>query len=261
MSSARGREVLVAYDGGLCTLTINRPEKRNALTRAMLTMLEETIRRIAADESVRVLIVCGAGPAFCSGLDLGEMAAQRADGEAEMRPIEEVFAALDACPQPTIAAIQGDAVAGGCELGLHCDLRVAADTARFTMPVAKFGLAPPVNFTWKLIDAVGLARTKEMLFTGEPMGAHEALACNLVNRVVPAGRLGDTVEQLARRISANAPLAIRAIKAFVQRSLDFRHVIRRDDLDEFDRRIRQSADLEEGLAARRERRPPVFQGK
>jgi enoyl-CoA hydratase/carnithine racemase len=261
VSGATEREVLVDDDGGVCTLTINRPAKRNALTRAMLTTLEAAIRHIAAAENVRVLIVRGAGTAFCAGLDLQEMATQRAEGEAEMRPIEDVFAALDACPQPTIAAIQGDAVAGGCELGLHCDLRIAADTARFTMPVAKFGLAPPVNFTWKLVDAVGLARAKEMLFTGEPMAAEEALACNLVNRVVPASRLAETTEELARRIAANAPLAIRAIKAFVQRSLDFRHVIRRDDLDDLDRRIRQSADLEEGLAAKRERRPPVFQGK
>jgi enoyl-CoA hydratase/carnithine racemase len=261
VSAGTDGAILVAHDAGVCTVTIDRPEKRNALTRALLAELREAIEGVAADEGARVVIVRGTGPAFCSGLDLREMAAQRADGEAEMRPIELVFAALDACPQPTIAAIQGDAVAGGCELGLHCDLRVATDTARFTMPVAKFGLAPPVNFTWKLVDAIGLARAKEMLFTGEPIGAAEALAAGLVNRVVPAARLASTTDELARRIAVNAPLAIHAIKAFVQRSLDFRRVIRRDDLDELDRRVRQSADLEEGLAAKRERRAPVFRGR
>jgi enoyl-CoA hydratase/carnithine racemase len=166
---------------------------------------------------------------------------------------------LEACPQPTIAAMQGDAVAGGCELGLHCDLRIAADDARFTMPVATFGLAPPVDFTWKLIDAIGLAKAKEMLYTGEPINAQVALTFGLVNTVVPAATLAQEVDSLARRIARNGPLAVRAVKAFAHASL--RRDQPRAELDALDRRVRMSADLKEGLAARSERRTPVFRGE
>jgi enoyl-CoA hydratase/carnithine racemase len=255
----RCSEILLGVDEHVCTITLNRPHKRNALTLAMLDALHEVIVRVAADATLRVLVVEGTGPAFCSGLDLREMAAQRAEGEAQMKPIERVLEALEACPQPTIAAMQGDAVAGGCELGLHCDLRVAADDARFTMPVTTFGLAPPVDFTWKLIDAIGLAKAKEMLFTGDAIRADEALVAGMVNRVVPAATLDLEVQALARRIARNGPLAVRAVKAFAQRSK--RRDLPREDLDDLDRRVRSSADLQEGLAARFERRSPVFRGE
>jgi enoyl-CoA hydratase/carnithine racemase len=253
-------EILVEVDADyICTITLDRPQKRNALTVAMLDALHDVLACVAADETIRVLVVEGNGPAFCSGLDLREMQAQRAEGEAQMRPIERVLEVLEACPQPTIAAMQGDAVAGGCELGLHCDLRVAADDARFTMPVTTFGLAPPVDFTWKLIDAVGLAKAKEMLFTGEPIGAHEALTQGMVNRVVAAATLDVEVRSLALRIARNGPLAVRAVKAFAQRSK--RRDMPRQDLDELDRLVRMSDDLKEGLAARFEKRTPTFRGK
>jgi len=250
--------ILVATADHIATITLNRPEKRNALTVAMLDTLHDVLVEVAADAAVRVVIVEGNGSSFCSGLDLGEMAAQREEGEAQMKPIERVLERLEACPVPTIAAMQGDAVAGGVELGLHCDLRVAADSARFTMPVATFGLAPPVDFTWKLIDAIGLPKAKEMLYTGEPIGAHEALAFHLVNRVVPPRTLALEVQSLAHRIARNAPLAVRTVKAFAQRSL--RRDLPREDLDAMDRHVRMSEYLKEGLAARAERRNPIFRG-
>ncbi len=251
--------VLVATADHICTITLNRPDKRNALTVAMLDTLHELLGEVATERDVRVIIVEGNGPSFCSGLDLREMTAQREEGEAQMKPIERVLERLEACPVPTIAAMQGDAVAGGVELGLHCDLRVAADSARFTMPVTTFGLAPPVDFTWKLIDAIGLPKAKEMLYTGEPIGATEALAFHLVNRVVPAATLAVEVQSLAQRIARNAPLAVRTVKAFAQRSL--RRDLPRAELDAMDRRVRMSEDLKEGLVARAERRTPVFRGE
>jgi len=256
---AERTEVLVAVADHICTITLNRPEKRNALTVAMLDILHDVLTELATRTDVRVIVVEGNGPAFCSGLDLREMAAQRDAGEAQMRPIERMLERLEACPQPTIAAMQGDAVAGGCELGLHCDLRVAADTARFTMPVTTFGLAPPVDFTWKLVDAIGLAKAKEMLFTGEPIDAREALRFGLVNIVVPSYTLPQAVDSLARRIARNAPLAVRAVKIFAQQSV--RRDLPRNELDALDRRVRMSADLKEGLAARLERRAPAFRGE
>ena len=157
--------------------------------------------------------------------------------------------------------MHGDAIAGGCELALHCDLRIAADTARFAMPLARIGLAVPVTLTWKLVEVIGAPATRELLFTGEPVGAEAALALGLVNRVVAAADLDGAVTALARQIAHNAPLAIRAMKAFVQRAADERRSWQRDDLETLARRVRESSDIREGLAAQRERRAPLFKGE
>src|SRR5689334_23852748 len=177
----------------VCTITLDRPEKRNALTTAMIEEFHAAVGAAAARGDVRVIVVDGAGPAFCAGLDLRELAAQRESGRVETHTLEEALEGLERCPQPTIAAVQGDAVAGGCELALHCDLRVAADSARFAMPLARIGIAVPVALTWKLVDTIGAAATKELLFTGDPAGAETALSLGLVNRVVAAADLDRAV--------------------------------------------------------------------
>jgi enoyl-CoA hydratase/carnithine racemase len=253
--------LLTGIDDQVCTLTLNRPDKRNALNTAMIEALQAALEDIARRDDVRVVVVRGAGAAFCAGLDLRELAQQREAGEVETRRFEQALETLERCPQPTIAAVHGDAIAGGCELALHCDLRVAADSARFTMPLARIGLAVPVALTWKLVDTIGAAATNELLFTGEPVGTDRALALGLVNRVVPAGDLERSVAALARQIAHNAPLSIRAMKAFVQRATDAQGARRRDDLEELFRQVRSSADAREGLAAQRERRAPTFRGK
>ena len=245
----------------VCTVTLDRPEKRNALTTAMIEEFHAAVDAAAARADVRVIVVDGTGPAFCAGLDLRELAAQRERGRVETHSLQDALELLERCPQATIAAVQGDAVAGGCELALHCDLRVAADDARFAMPLARIGIAVPVMLTWKLVETIGAAATKELLFTGEPVGAEAALALGLVNRVVPAADLGRAAAELARQIGHNAPLSIRAMKAFVQRASEERRRYRRDDLEELFHRVQASADAREGLAAQRERRPPVFRGE
>jgi enoyl-CoA hydratase/carnithine racemase len=250
-------ELLTQTDGSRCTITLNRPEKRNALTAEMLTQLGADLTRIASDPAVRVIVVRGEGLSFCAGLDLGELSAGEAAG---LEPLEALLEQLERMPQPTIAAVQGDAVAGGCELALHCDLRVAAENARFSMPLARIGLAVPITLTWKLVDTIGFGKTKEILFTGEAIDAHAALGLGMVNRVVPASDLAGAVAALAEQIAQNAPLAVRAMKAFVQRALSHRLEIPRADLEALARGVRSSADMREGLAARRERRRPVFRG-
>lgn len=254
-------DVLVSCTDHICTVTLNRPQKRNALNAAVIRHLRETFRRVAADPDVRVLIVRANGSAFCAGMDLREMAAQREAGEADLGGLEKVLEDLEACPQPTIAAVQGDAVAGGCELALHCDLRVAADTARFSMPLARIGLAVPVTLTWKLVDTIGAAKTNELLFTGEAIAAETACTLGLVNRVVPADELDSAVASLTKQIVRNAPLSVRTMKAFVQRATSLHRSLQRDDLEEMHRRVRSSRDLQEGLAAQRERRAPKFLGE
>jgi len=243
------------------TITLDRAEKRNALTGAMIETFHAAVTDLAARDDVRVVVVAGAGQAFCAGLDLRELAAQREAGRVETHSLQDALEALEACPQPTIAAVQGDAIAGGCELALHCDLRVAADTARFAMPLARIGIAVPVTLTWKLVDTIGAAATKELLYTGEAVGSEAALALGLVNRVVAAADLDLSVRDLARQIAHNAPLSVRAMKAFVQRVSEERRRYRRDDLEELFQRVQASADAREGLAAQRERRPPSFRGR
>src|SRR5436305_6450668 len=203
----------------VCTILLNRPEKRNALTGEMIDAFHAAVRDAAGRRDVRVVVVAAAGQTFCAGLDLRELAAQREAGKVETHTLEEALEALERCPQPTIAAVQGDAVAGGCELALHCDLRVAADTARFAMLHARIGIAVPVALTWKLVDTIGPAATKEMLFTGEPVGAEAALALGLVSRVAPAADLDRAVDGLARQIAHNAPLSVRAMKTFVHAAI------------------------------------------
>jgi len=245
----------------VCTILLNRPEKRNALNGEMIDAFQAAVRDAAGRRDVRVVVVAAAGQTFFAGLDLRELAAQRESGRVETHTLEEALEALERCPHPTIAAVQGDAVAGGCELALHCDLRVAADSARFAMPLARIGIAVPVALTWKLVDTIGAAATKELLFTGDAVGAETALALGLVNRVVATADLGRAVDDLARQVAHNAPLSVRAMKAFVQRATEERRTWRRDDLLELFHAVQASADAREGLAAQRERRPPVFRGE
>ena len=254
-------DILVARDGLVATITLNRPDKRNALTTGMIARLHGEIERLASDGEARVVVLRAAGAAFCAGLDLRELAEQRAAGAAETHTLEEALHVLEALPQPTIAVVQGDAVAGGCELALHCDLRVAGDAARFSMPLARIGLAVPVRLVWKLVETIGQAATRELLFTGEVVDAATAHALGLVNRVVPAADLEHTATALAQQIARNAPLSLRAMKASAQRLAEQRRAIARDDLEELARQVRASADLQEGLAAQRERRAPVFRGR
>lgn len=254
-------DILVGRDGAVATITLNRAEKRNALTTGMIARLSEELGRLAGDADARVVVLRAEGAAFCAGLDLRELADQRAAGAAETHTLEEALHVLEALPQPTIAAVQGDAVAGGCELALHCDLRVAGDRARFSMPLARIGLAVPVRLVWKLVDTIGQAATRELLFTGDAVDAAAARELGLVNRVVPAADLDRAVGELAQQIARNAPLSLRVMKASAQRLAEQRRSIPRDDLEAMALAVRSSADLQEGLAAQRERRPPVFRGR
>src|ERR1043165_6802773 len=156
--------LLTAREGAVVTVTLNRPEKRNAMTVPMLTALRESFAELAKDDTVRAIVLTGAGKAFCSGLDLKEMGlARRADGSVEYPDIEDALHELEHCPHPTIAMIQGDAIAGGLEMALHCDLRIPAASARMGMPLARIGLVVPYALTQKLLDTVGTATTRELL--------------------------------------------------------------------------------------------------
>jgi len=255
-------EVLCAIDGGVATVTLNRPGQRNAMNAALLASLRDRFEALDANREVRVVVVRGAGPAFCSGMDLKEMeargGAQSADPE---NGVIEVLGRVERSRCPTIAMVHGDAIAGGCELALHCDLRVAADVARFGMPLARIGLVVPFRLGQKLVEIIGPAHTRHLLFTGQPIDARRAQEIGMVHQVVPAAELEAATAQLAQVIARNAPLALAEMKATIQRAISLRDTIDHADLDEATARARQSTDASEGRRAMLEKRRPVFRGE
>src|SRR5437879_8533591 len=166
-------EVLSTVADGVATVTLNRPDKRNAMNAALLTALRDCFDALDARVDVRVVIVRGAGPAFCAGMDLKEMEARGGARDPE-GDVVAVLQRVERSRHPTIAVVHGDAIAGGCELALHCDLRVMADTARIGMPLARIGMIVPFPLGQKLLEIIGPAQTRHLLFTGRPVDGRRA---------------------------------------------------------------------------------------
>ncbi|MBI2202644.1 MAG: enoyl-CoA hydratase/isomerase family protein [Candidatus Rokubacteria bacterium] len=253
-------DILLGVTDGVATVTMNRPEQRNAMNAALLTGLGDAFDELDGRKDVRVIVVRGAGRAFCAGMDLKEMEARGGAADPEGNVVE-VLQRVERSRLPTIAMIHGDAIAGGCELALHCDLRVAADTARLGMPLARIGLVVPFKLGQKLVEIIGPAHTRELMFTGQPIDATRAHAWGMVHRVVPAAEIESATAALAAQIAGNAPLSLAGIKAVIQRALSARDTITSDDLDAAALRARQSADASEGRRAMLEKRRPVFRGE
>ncbi len=253
-------EVLSTVAEGVATVTLNRPDKRNAMNAALLAGLSDCFEALDRRADVRVVVLRGAGPVFCAGMDLSEM--ERRGGAAD--PEADVVAVLrriERSRHPTIAMVHGDAIAGGCELALHCDLRVAADVARFGMPLARIGLVVPFPLGQKIVEIVGPAHARQLLLTGRPIDARRAREIGMVHEVVPAADLERATGDLARTVADNAPLSLAAMKTVILRALEARERIPHDDLDELARRARQSADASEGRRAMLEKRKPEFRGE
>jgi enoyl-CoA hydratase/carnithine racemase len=253
-------EIQTSIADGIATVTMNRPAQRNAMNRAMLDGLTKSFDDLDSRRDVRVVIVRGAGPAFCAGMDLKEMEARggAADQEAD---VVDVLQRVERSQHPTIAMVHGDAIAGGCELALHCDLRVMADTARIGMPLARIGLIVPFKLGQKLVEIIGPAHTRHLMFTGRPIDARRAHEIGMVHQVVPAAEVESTTQTLARTIADNAPLSLKGIKAVLQRALELRDQVPSDDLDAAARKARASADASEGRRAMLEKRKPNFRGE
>jgi len=253
-------EVQIAVDAGVATVTLNRPDQRNAMNTALLQGLRAAFDSLDERRDVRVVVVRGAGPAFCSGMDLKEMEQRRGEADPE-GDVVEVLRRVEASRHPTIAALHGDAIAGGCELALHCDLRVAAEPARIGMPLARIGLVIPFPLGQKLVEIIGPAHTRHLLFTGQPIDARRAYEIGMVHQVVPADDLPAAVQTLARRLADNAPLSLAGIKASILRATSAREQIAHADLDAAATKARTSADAQEGRLAMLEKRKPAFRGE
>jgi enoyl-CoA hydratase/carnithine racemase len=254
-------EILYTVADAIATITLNRPERRNALNTALMDALGRRFEALERDPGVRAVVIRGAGTAFCSGRDLDEMGRRQDDGLEPEADVIGLFQQIEASRHPTIAMVHGAAYAGGCELALHCDFRVAADVARFAMPLAKIGLVVPFALGQKLVEIIGPAFTRQILLTGQPVDARRAYEMGMVHAVVPAGELATATYELARTIAGNAPLSLAGMKAIIRRALALRERIEHKDLDEVARRARASADAREGVRAMLEHRRPNFRGQ
>ncbi len=204
---------------GISFLTLNRPEKLNALNRQAIEELRDGFERVAADASARVVILTGAGEkAFAAGADIAELSALTpVEAEEVSRRGQDLFDRIENLGKPVIAAVHGYALGGGCELAMACTLRVASEDARLGLPEVKLGLIPGYGGTQRLPRLVGKGKALEMVLTGEPVTAEEALRIGLVHRVVPRRELMEAAEVWARKILANSPVAVRfALRALHQ---------------------------------------------
>jgi enoyl-CoA hydratase/carnithine racemase len=262
MTSAMSEEVIVcSVEDGIATVTMNRPEKRNAMNVAMLEGFVAAFERLDADRDVRVVVIRGEGVSFCAGLDLRDLSARQGSNGDPESGVTAVLQRIEASRHPTIAMVHGDALAGGCELALHCDLRVAAEPARLGMPLARIGLVVPYPLGRKLVEVIGPAHTRQLLLTGQPINARRAHAIGMVHEVVPAAEIEQATYALARTIAANAPLSLAGMKQVVARAVSAQAAIAHEDLDALANRARFSHDAREGVAAMLEKRTPNFLGE
>lgn len=204
--------VLISREGRTATLTLNRPEARNALDLAMVESLHAALDEVGSDEELSALIVTGAGErAFVAGADIGQLR-ERGAAEAFRRINQGVFRRIEEFPAPTIAAIRGWALGGGCELALSCDLRVAGESSRFGQPEVGLGIIPGAGATHRLQRLVGVGKARELIFTGDIIDATEADRIGLINRLVPDDQVAATAQELAEKIARNSAGAVRLAK-------------------------------------------------
>jgi enoyl-CoA hydratase/carnithine racemase len=263
-------ELVVERHGSTAVLTLNRPERLNAISGPMLRALSDALVAADRDPAVRCIVLTGAGRGFCAGLDLkdqasgeglggGEEGVGSLPGELDLREAPPVV--LHGVDTPTVCALNGGAAGYGMDLALGCDIRVAAESSKLAPAFVKRGVLPESGGTWLLPRLVGYAKAAEIAFTGDTLSAKECLELGLVNRVVPDASVVDEALGLAARIGANAPLAVRATKRM------FRMAEREDFDDHVHHVFLQllplfgSADFREGMTAYLERRAPEFRGR
>ncbi|MGN9810552.1 enoyl-CoA hydratase/isomerase family protein [Micromonospora sp. BQ11] len=243
-------DLLVEVTGAVATVVIHNPGRRNAMTTDMWRRLPDLLDGLEADPAVRALVLTGADGTFCAGADLGDLDELLDAGDGSIAVAAEER--LAAFAKPTVAAVRGACVGGGCQLAVACDLRIAADDARFGVPPARLGLVYPAPTTRRLARLVGPAAAKHLLFTAELIGAERALRVGLVDEVLPGDALAARVEEITTAVTARSQLSVAAAKEIVDGRADD------DRIAWWHGQVRASGEAREGVAAFHERRPPHF---
>ncbi len=254
--------LLLERDGAIAIVTINRPNVLNALNSQTLDELRRAMLDLKQDDSARTIIVTGAGvKSFVAGADINELAVQTPTGGRDHALAgQHVFDVIENLGKPVIAAINGFALGGGCELAMACTLRVAADTAKLGQPEIALGLLPGYGGTQRLTRLVGKGRAMEMMLTGAPIAADEALRIGLVNRVVPATELMAAARTLAAQLARSAPIAMRYIINAVNKGVEMPFAEACQYEATLFGLVASTDDMREGTAAFLEKRKPEFKG-
>jgi len=253
--------LIVERSGGVLTVTLNRPKRLNAAPMQMWRELAEVFTQARHRPEDRVVVVTGAGGAFCAGVDLSDPEVAGAHPRVYMRVVDDAALALHRLPQPSIAKVDGVAVGAGCNLALGCDLVVASSEARFSEIFSRRGLSVDFGGTWLLPRRVGLHKAKELAFFGEILSAAEAADLGLLNRVVPRDELDEFVGEWARRLAEGPPLALAATKAMLDDSfsLGFADALEREGTSQVLNIT--SEDGREAIVAFLEKREATFKGR
>ena len=258
-------DILVQHDGPIATVVINRPAMRNAISLAMWTELTRVTEELGTTDSVRAIVYRGAGTvAFASGADISEFKEQRKDAQSASRYNEQTAAAyttIRECPKPTVAMIFGFCMGGAMAVAMACDLRFAAEGSKFGIPAARLSIVYPLDAIGQLVDLVGPAYAKDILFSARTVSDREALAIGFIQRLVPAAELEKTTHDYLATLADNAPLSVRGSKAAIQAYLAGFDDESRARLRALQIEAMTSEDYREGTRAFLEKRRPKFQGR
>ncbi len=257
------KNLLVEKDGTIVTVTINRPKVLNALNDETMAELEACFEELEKDDGVRAVIVTGSGEkSFVAGADIGELKDQdRKGGEERSLRGQAILLKIENLSKPVIAAINGYALGGGCELAMACDIRIASETAKLGQPEVNLGIIPGYGGTQRLTRLVGLGKAKELIFTGEMIHAQEAHRIGLVDKVVSPDQLMETAKKMAKTIAGKGPIAIANAKKAINIALDGNVKKGREVEAEGFGALCETEDMKEGMAAFFEKREPKFVGK
>jgi 2-(1,2-epoxy-1,2-dihydrophenyl)acetyl-CoA isomerase len=265
VSPVSNETILVARDGGVVTVTLNRPERKNAANGLMWQELLDEFRAVGRDPDDRVMVITGAGGAFCSGADIADPSGVSGNPHdphlVRMQFLGDVMLALHAMPKPTIAKIRGIAAGAGLSLALGCDLTVASDGARFSEIFARRGLSVDGGSSWLLPRLVGLHRAKELAYFADILSAPEAAEIGLINRVVPDDDLDAFVGDWAQRLAAGPPIALQMTKRLLNNGVSVTMAQALEDEARCQTVNFSTEDTAEAMRAFAEKRDPRFQGR